>query len=358
MAGHPDNLHIMNKVFAPELRPDAALLAYLQYFRLPLQITESTAPLVAACRQRIVITGRSLLDRREVGLGGGAAYHDCQVVRRTGRRTEVLYLLPDELRQRFLVQQRLGLLIEKSLVGRTAAFGDEKELVLVARFGIDVYLGRQVVAAVLLFGHGERHHHRITQITVAVGLIHSLRDGFGIVRPCIDIFALLAYRYRRTGILTGRQLPLSGHDLIEQHRIGYEFVVVGRLRVFQYVGDLLQVRRTQIERHFGESLARKQFEPARIHTQDTPAAALFHMHIIFGKKPVLGFVLSQRERFLILEFRHRHAIFNSDGHGTAAQEKIILTPSLPVSNVFAYLWNTVGKDRKLAAISGYATLLK
>ena len=95
-----------------------------------------------------------------------------------------------------------------------------------------------------------------------------------------------------------------------------------------------------------------------MHTQDTPAAALFHMHIIFGKKPVLGFVLSQRERFLILEFRHRHAIFNSDGHGTAAQEKIILTPSLPVSNVFAYLWNTVGKDRKLAAISGYATLLK
>ena len=99
-------------------------------------------------------------------------------------------------------------------------------------------------------------------------------------------------------------------------------------------------------------------KPDTTDTQDTPAAALFHMHIIFGKKPVLGFVLSQRERFLILEFRHRHAIFNSDGHGTAAQEKIILTPSLPVSNVFAYLWNTVGKDRKLAAISGYATLLK
>ena len=34
----------------------------------------------------------------------------------------------DEIGQRFLVQQRLGLLIEKSLVGRTAAFGDEKEL--------------------------------------------------------------------------------------------------------------------------------------------------------------------------------------------------------------------------------------
>ena len=61
MAGHPDNPHVMNKVFAPELRPDAALLAYLQYFRLPLQIAESTAPLVAACRQRIVITGRSFL---------------------------------------------------------------------------------------------------------------------------------------------------------------------------------------------------------------------------------------------------------------------------------------------------------
>ena len=39
-----------NKVFAPELRPDAALLAYLQYFRLPLQSRKARPPVVAACQ--------------------------------------------------------------------------------------------------------------------------------------------------------------------------------------------------------------------------------------------------------------------------------------------------------------------
>ena len=309
MTRHTDHTHVVHEILAPELRTHAALPAYPQDTLLPLQIAKGAAALVAACGQRIVITGRSLLDRREVGLGGSAAYHHRKVVGRAGRRTEVLYLLLDELRQRLFVQQRLGLLIEESLIGRTAALGDEKELVLVARFGIDVDLRREVVAAVFLLGHGEGHHHRVTQVPVAVGFVHSPADGLGIVRPGIHVFSFPAYRYGRTGILTGGQFALSGNDLIEQHRIGHEPIVIGRLRILQDVGELLQMRRTQIERHLGKSFAGKQFEPARVYAQDPPAATLLHTDIIFGKQPVLGFVLSQRKGFLILEFRHRHAIF-------------------------------------------------
>src|SRR5699024_2055361 len=113
MARHAYHPHVVHEVFAAELGADTALLAYLQYFRLPFQVAEGTAPLVAARRKRVVISGRRLLHGREVGLGGCTADNHCKVVGRTGRRSEVLNLLPNEFRERLLVEQRLGLLVKE-----------------------------------------------------------------------------------------------------------------------------------------------------------------------------------------------------------------------------------------------------
>ena len=56
--------------------------------------------------------------------------------------SEMLHLVDDEGLQALRVQQRLGFLVEKGLVGRAAALGDEEEIVAGALGGVEIDLGR------------------------------------------------------------------------------------------------------------------------------------------------------------------------------------------------------------------------
>ena len=49
----------------------------------------------------------------------------------------------------------------------------------------------------------------------------------------------------RAGVLTGRQLALGRNDLIQQHGVGHELVVVGSFGIFEDVAQFLQVRGAQ-----------------------------------------------------------------------------------------------------------------
>ena len=184
MARSADHPHVVHEILAAELGADAALAADFQHLLLPFQVAEAASALVARGGQLVEVAGRSLLHRRKAHLGRRAADADGQVVGRAGRRAEVEDMLLDEFRERLLVQQRLGLLVEESLVGRAAALGDEEELVLHAGLAaVDVDLRGKVRARVLLVGHRKGHDLRIAQVAVLVGLVNAPGDALGVVGP-------------------------------------------------------------------------------------------------------------------------------------------------------------------------------
>ena len=310
MARSADHAHVMHQVLAAELRAHAALPADFQHLLLPFQVAEAAPALVARRGQLVEVAGRSLLHRREAHLGRRTADAEGQVVGRAGRRPEVENVLLNEFRQRLLVQERLGLLVEEGLVGRTAALGDEQELILHAGLSaVDVDLRRKVRAGILLVDHREGNHLRIAQVPLLVGLVDAPGDAGGIVGPGPDILALVADADRRTRILTGREFALGGHALVQQHRVGHELVVVRRFGIIEDVAEFLQVRRTQVERNVAVSGLRQQFQTLRVDLQDLAPVALDDLHVILRQKTVLRFVLLNRKRFLIDEFCHDRMYF-------------------------------------------------
>ncbi len=305
MTRSADDTHVVHEVLAAELGADARLLADLQHLLLPFEVAETAAALVARRGQLVEVTGRRFLDGREAHLGRCAADAEGQMVRRAGRRAEVFDMLGDELGQRLFVQKRLSLLIEEGLVGRTAALGNEKELVFHAGLAaVDVDLRGQIGAGVLLLGHGKRHDLRITQIALLVSLVNAAGDALGIVGPGKNVLALMADADGRAGILTGGQLALGRDALVEQHGISHELVVVGSLGVVEDVAQLLQVGRTQVERHVAVSRLGQQLQTGRIDLEDLTAVALDDLDVIFGQQTVLRFVLPHGERLLVDEFGH------------------------------------------------------
>src|SRR3954453_3526688 len=91
------------------------------------------------------------------------------MIGRTGGGTERTDLFVEKLQQRLRVEQRLCLLIEKGLVCGTSAFGDEQELVGIARHRLDVNLRRQIRTCIPLFIHVERRDLAVTQIGFDIG---------------------------------------------------------------------------------------------------------------------------------------------------------------------------------------------
>ena len=309
MARSADHPHVVHEVLAAELGADAALAADFQHLLLPFQVAEAAAALVARGGQLVEVAGRSLLHRRKAHLGRRAADADGQVVGRTGRRAEVEDMLLDEFRERLLVQQRFGLLVEEGLVGRAAALGDEEELVLHAGLAaVDVDLRGKVRARVLLVGHRKGNHLRIAQVTVLVGLVNAPGDALGVVGPRPDILALVADADGRAGVLAGGQFAFGRDGLVQQHRVGHELVVVGGFGVFENVAQFLEMRGAQVERHVGISLLRKQFEALGIDLEDLASVALHDLHVLLRQKTVLGFVFPHGERLLIDEICH--SIYN------------------------------------------------
>ena len=210
----------------------------------------------------------------------------------------------EELFERTVVQQSLGLLIEEGLVARTATFGNEQEFVFVAFGCIEIDLCRQVGAGILLVGHGEGDDLRVAQVALLVGLVHAARDALCIIDTRIDILALFADADGRTGILAGREFAFGRNDLVQQHRVGDEFVVVGSLGIVEDLAEFLQMGGAQVEGDIVVGLLGQQFESFRVDFQDAASVALDDLDIVFGQQSILRIVPFDRERFLIDEFRH------------------------------------------------------
>ena len=308
MAGQADDAHVEGEVLAAELGADAGLLGELEELGLELEVAEGAAALVAGGGQGVVVFRGRELHRLEVHFRGGAADDNGEVVGRAGGGAEVDHLLEHELLEAGGIEEGLGLLEEVGLVGGAAALGDEEEVVVVALAGVEVDLGGEVVPAVDLLVHGQRHGLGVAEVLLGVGLPDALGEVEGVVDAGPDLLALLGDDGGGAGVLAEGQQALRGDFGVAQHGEG-DAAVVGRgLGVGEDGGDLLEVRGAEHEGAVLHRLVGEDLEGLGFDDQHVLVAELLDLHEVGGRVDfaVLGRVGPEGEHFLVFEGGSAH----------------------------------------------------
>ena len=238
MSWHPHDPHVVAEVLAAKLCPNPDLLTHLEHLGLHGQIAEGLTVLVALGRQAVEIARAGELGQLEGVLGRGAADDEGEVVGRAGGRADHTQFVVDKGAQPLRGQQSTGLLEEKALVGRAAAFGHEHELIGHALFGENLDLGREVGAGVLLLEHAQRGQLAVAEIGLPIGLGNAGRDRGLVVAFGPHLMPLLAHDDGGAGILAHRQDPTRGDVGVFEHVERDEAVVV---RGFWVVEDAAQL---------------------------------------------------------------------------------------------------------------------
>ena len=304
MTRQPDHPHLVGEVLAAELRAHAHLVADLLDLGLQVQVAERPAVLVAGSREAVQVAGARELHGLEVELRGHAAHHDYKVVGRTGRGADGLELLLQELQHGRLVEQRRRLLVEDRLVGGAAALGDEQQLVGVPRGGVDLHLGRQVGAGVLLLVKGQGRELRVAQVGAGVDVVDAGGERLLVVGAGEDVLALLADDDGGAGVLARRQ-HAAGRDVgVLELLDGNEAVVLRSLGVVENGPQLGEVRGPEEMGDVADGLGGKLPQHRGVDLQDCAAVHLDLRHSLLPQAAVLGGVLTELEDGLELELRH------------------------------------------------------
>ena len=145
----------MGKIASAELGADTKVAGGGQQLLFKFDIPKGTAVSVTGGGQIVIVMGGDQFDRLQGCLGAGAADDEGQVVRRAGGRAKGFHLFDKKVFQGIGIEQGFGLLVQVTLVGAAAAFGDKEKTILVTCGGIYIYLGRQVGAGVDLLIHGQ-----------------------------------------------------------------------------------------------------------------------------------------------------------------------------------------------------------
>ena len=238
----------------------------------------------------------SELDGEEVLLRAGAAYDDSDVIRRTGCRTQALHLLHQEGDEGAgILDAGLRLLVEVGLVGRAAALGHAKEVVLHTFGSLDVYLGRQVALGVHLIVHVQGSVLAVAQIALRVRLVHTQRQRFLIAEARPHLLALLSVYDGRTRVLAEGKQPLAGYLGIAQEGESHVFVVLTCLGVVQDLGHLFVVGAAQHEADIVESLVGHARQGLGGDLEYLVSLELADGDTLLGQQIILGIVLAQLE---------------------------------------------------------------
>ena len=308
VARQPDHAHIVAKILAAELRADAERLRHLQNLLLHLLVAEGVAILGAVVGERVVIFGRGKLYGLHRQFSRGAADDDGEMIRRARRGAERQHLLFQEAEQAVARQDRRRRLEQKRLVGRTAALGDEQELVGAVRLdmigimalGINLDLRRHVGAGVLLLEHRDRRELRIAQVALEIRVARALgeRRLVGAVGP--DQPALLAHDDRGAGVLAHRQHAARRDIGVLEKIVGDELVVIRRLRVLDDMFERRQMRGAQQVIDIGKRRLRQRAERLARHHQHVLAHDALDAHAIGDLAVRRGVVAEGEERGVLV----------------------------------------------------------
>ncbi len=259
MAREADDADVMDIVLATELGADAVAAADVHDALFPFEVAEGLTALIPFCWEVVIVACGGFFNSGEVCFGRCAANDYGQMVRRAGSRAESFDFFYKELLEVGLSEESFGLLEEVGLVGRAAAFGDEEEVVFVASNGVEVSLCGEVVARVLFFEHVFCNNLRVAEVSLSVGFVDAFPEVFFVFATRPDVFAFFADDDSSARVLACWELTVGSYDLVEQHGVGYEFVVVAGFRVVKDVAQFLQVGRTEIERDVGEGSFGEKF---------------------------------------------------------------------------------------------------
>ena len=303
MTRQADDAYIVSQVLTAELCAEPDFVSFRQYLFFQFHVAESAAELIARSRQVVVEMGGSQLHRQQVLLGGSSSDNEGYVVGRTCGRAQRLYLFDKERNQCPGIQDSFRLLIEISLVSRTAALGNAKELILHTFGSFDVNLCRKVALRVHFVVHIERGVLGITQVLFRICFVDAEREGFLIAVARPYLLSFFTVDDSRTRVLAERQHAFGGNFGIAQESQSYIFIVVACFGVAQNLGDLLVVRTAQHKRNVAESRISHCGKPFLFDFQDRFSFKLAYGYIVFCKQIILGCIFTLLEHGLILERR-------------------------------------------------------
>ena len=106
---------------------------------------------------------------------------------------------------------------------------------------MEVDLRWQIGAGVDLFEKIEGGDLGVAEIFLGVGFVDALGEKLRVVRIRPNLLAFLGEDRARAGILAHRENSARGDLGVLQQRVGDVAVVIGRLRVLENSGDLLEV---------------------------------------------------------------------------------------------------------------------
>ena len=313
MAGEPDDADVVAEVLPAELRADPERLGELEDLLLQLDVADAVGAHRAFGRQVVEVVRGGVLRGLQRELRARAADDDGEVVRRARGGAERADLLVEELHEARRVEDGLGLLEEERLVGRAAALGHEEELVLrdvPGRRRVELDLGRQVGAGVLLLERRQRRELGVAEVEPGVGVVHAPADRLAVVCAGEHALGLLAHHDRGAGVLAHRQHAAGGDvDVLEQVERD-EAVVAGGLGVVDDLAQLGEVAGSQVvadvvHRLLGEPPDRLGLDP-----QEGAAPDLHGGHPVGGDQPVRRLRLTVgtggREDVGVVELGGRH----------------------------------------------------
>eukprot|EP00760_Papus_ankaliazontas_P032837 PhM_4_TR5984/c0_g1_i1/m.99475 len=215
---------------------------------------------IALRRKAVVVAARRVLDRLERELRRGPADDDGEVVRRARGGADRGELLLEELAEGLGVEQALRLLVQERLVGAAAALGDKHKVVLVALVGVDVNLGREVRAGVLLLVHCKRCHLTVPQVGLRVRAVDTVGEVLLVVGVSPNVLPLVPADDGRARVLaTGQDATRRNVRVLEELKSD-EAVVVGRLGVIEDLAQLREMTRAEEMGNVVEGLAGNETE--------------------------------------------------------------------------------------------------
>ena len=255
-------------------------------------------------RQLVEIARAGELDRLHGRLGRRPADHDREVIGRAGGRAQRTQLLREELLQARGIEQRLGLLEEHRLVGRSASLGDEQELVLLARGRENVDLGRQVRAGVDLVVHREGNGLRVAEVLFLIRVVDSPRQPLLVLAPPVQT------RWPFLPMIVA--VPVSWHigssnpaaTAALREGQGNAPVVGRRFGIVEDRRDLGEVRRAVQKRDIPQGFPRQKLERLRLDLEDLLPLEGRCANEIRIELAVTGRIRGQWERVLVGELWH------------------------------------------------------
>jgi hypothetical protein len=210
-------------------------------------------------------------------------------------------------------EQRWRALVQKRLVGRTAALGDKQEVVAVLAFFIDVDLGGEVGLGVLLLEHGKRSELRIAQVPALIGVHHAARQCLVIAALGPDLAALLGHDDRGSRILAHRQYAAGCNVGVLEQVEGDETIVLGRFRIVQNRCELLEMTWPEQMVDVAEGRFGKKAQTVHIDRQDLLAAEFLDADMLVGQFLPGGGVGSKREEIVCHGIPFRSPVCRCDG---------------------------------------------